>query len=378
VSNVERLAAQNGHSRLAHRCLRPTAEQTESYDAGHTDDSEPAVFIPRRFKAGELEDEFPELDPPIIEGLVREGETINIVSVSKVGKSWLTLGLGFCVVTGQPWLGRFDVRRGRFLLIDNELRPPTLSHRLKSVAQAMGIRRDEYQDALEILPIRGLGWTIFEIAAYVENQIERFNMIAIDAKYRTVPFGKSENDNASETMFYNEVDKLAEKTRSAIALIHHASKGSQAEKRTTDVGAGAGAQSRAADSHVVLKEHEDANTAVLDAAIRSFKPIAPIGLRFEFPIWTADESIDIELLKGRLSKSEEKSVGRDIESDRKVLDACQTWATRRELRKTTGFGDGRLDRAIARLVDQCFLEPGTVDRKHNPGCEAFRKTIHAS
>ncbi len=38
------------------------------------------------------------------------------------------------------------------------------------------------------------------------------------------------------------------------------------------VGAGAGAQSRVADVHLVLRDHEEAGVAVVDAAVRSFAP----------------------------------------------------------------------------------------------------------
>ncbi len=74
------------------------------------------------YTAGELEDEFPELDEAVIEGLLRMGETMNIVSVSKIGKSWLLLDTSCCIVTGRPWLGRFACRKGLALLVDNELK----------------------------------------------------------------------------------------------------------------------------------------------------------------------------------------------------------------------------------------------------------------
>ncbi len=44
---------------------------------------------------------------------------------------------------------------------------------------------------------------------------------------------------------------------------------SQAGKAITDVGAGAGSQSRATDTHLILRPHEEKNCAVLDAAVRS-------------------------------------------------------------------------------------------------------------
>ena len=44
---------------------------------------------------------------------------------------------------------------------------------------------------------------------------------------------------------------LAIQTGAAFVLVHHSTKGSQAEKSVTDTGSGAGAMSRAVDSHIV-------------------------------------------------------------------------------------------------------------------------------
>ena len=70
--------------------------------------------------------------------------------------------------------------------------------------------------------------------------------------------------------------------------MHHATKGNQSDRRVTDVGAGGGAQARAADTHLVLREHEQPNMVVLDAAVRSFPPIEPMTLRWSFPLWLPD------------------------------------------------------------------------------------------
>ena len=70
----------------------------------------------------------------------------------------------------------------------------------------------------------------------------------------------------------------------------------------TDVGAGAGAQSRAADTHLVLRPHEEDRAVVLDAAVRSWPPIQPLCLRWEFPLWHRDDALDPEALKTDVRK----------------------------------------------------------------------------
>lgn len=104
-------------------------------------------------------------------------------------------------------------------------------------------------------------------------------------------------------------------------VVHHASKGSQSDKRVTDVGSGAGAQSRATDCHMVLREHEDEGVTVLDAAVRSFAPVEPLALRWSFPIFIPDEFADARKLKGQLSHQEQKQVERDKEACHKIISA---------------------------------------------------------
>jgi AAA domain len=321
------------------------------------------------YTAGELVDDFPKLDEPVIEGLLRQGETMNLVSASKIGKSWLLLSLLLSVVTGRTWLGRFQCHQGLALLVDNELKPSVLASRIKAVAQAMAISPAEYRDALYVWPVRGVLPDVFGIGKFLATLQEPFTIVAVDAKYRATPPGTDENSNASETEIYNEIDKWP----SAKVLVHHSSKGLQGEKRTVDVGSGAGAQSRACDSHLILREHQDDDAAVLDAAVRSFAPVESLGVRWQFPVWVPDDALDVSRLKGR----NEKQAQQDQEADNAVIGACPTWQTRSEIRQATGYGVARLDRCIARLLAAKLLETEKRDRPRNPGIEVFRKSIHA-
>lgn len=234
-----------------------------------------------RFTLEKLRSEYPTLAPPVVGGLVREGETCNIIAASKVGKSWLAYGLALSIVNNEPWLGRFDVTPGKVLLIDNELHPETLAYRIPKVADAMGIPLDAVDRDFEVWPLRGNLRSLPELAAEFDKiEPGEFKAIILDAKYRFAAEGVSENDNAAETQVYNLLDRYAAKTRAAFILIHHSSKGDQSGKAVTDVGAGAGAQSRATDCHLVIRPHEEDDCAVLDAAVRSFAPIQPVTLRW--------------------------------------------------------------------------------------------------
>ena len=124
---------------------------------------------------------------------------------------------------------------------------------------------------------------------------------------RFMPADSDENDNGTMARVYNRLDAYARHLGCSFVLVHHATKGSQAGKAVTDVGAGAGAQSRATDTHLVLRPHEEDGCVVLDAAVRSWPPVEPRCLRWTFPVWNPDDSLDPEALRveGRRRKKEE-------------------------------------------------------------------------
>ena len=267
-----------------------------------------------RFTAGNLITEFPRLNPPVVEGLIREGETCNIISLSKFGKTWLTYGLAFSIITGRPWLDRFATSQGRVLIIDNELHKPTIGSRLKTVADAMGVSLAEYADALEIWPLRGNLRDIFAIEQELrELKRGEFKAIILDAKYRMMPMDASENSNSDETRFYNQIDRYADMTG---GHLWRSSREQGRSRRQAGNGCrgGHGAQSRAADCHLVLREHEEPEVAVLEAAVRSFAPVGPMAIRWSFPLWTPDEFVDATLLKGRATRRTAKGEQKEPEN----------------------------------------------------------------
>ena len=114
------------------------------------------------------------------------------------------------------------------------------------------------------------------------------NLITIDAKYRLFGNGLEENSNDDQTTFHNMIDKFAKEMNCPILLIHHATKGDQSGKAVTDIGSGGGSQSRAVDLHMTIRPHQQPGLAVLDAAVRSFAPVEPVTLRWNWPLWSVD------------------------------------------------------------------------------------------
>ena len=276
-----------------------------------------APITPTFLSVGELVRRYPELRPRVIEGLLREGETMNVIASPKTGKSWLTIDIALAVAMGRPWLGRFETTPGDVLIIDNELHAATSAHRIPLVAEMRGLSLDEYGHRVHLVNLRGKLVDLNSLATlFAPMRSGRYKLVVLDAFYRFVPKGMDENANADVAGLYNTIDRYAAQMRSAFVLIHHSTKGNQSAKSVTDVGAGAGAQSRAADTHLVMRPHEEEGAVVLDAAARSWPPLRPFCLRWQFPVWTLDDSLDASALKrerplrrgdGRPGRGEAKS-----------------------------------------------------------------------
>jgi hypothetical protein len=329
--------------------------------------------LPRPVQIARLVVDHPSLAEPIVEGLLRRGETMNIIADPKRGKSWLAYGLALSVCTGDRWLGTFDCLACKVLLIDNELHPATLAHRIPIVADGLGIRHSDYEGQLDVLTLRGRLVDLHGIAKILESVSPgAYGLILLDAQYRSLPAGTSENDNPDMAALYNEIDRVAARLGCAWVNIHHASKGSQANKSITDVGAGAGAQSRAADTHLILREHEEPGCVVLESALRSFKPVEPMTLKWTFPIWQRADGIDPVAIKGRRTKAEEKKSQADREDCYKLIKALRPApATIRVLRGKIGQSADRIERLLDILESKGIVAWTEVKKRGNP-CREYR------
>ena len=251
---------------------------------------------------GTLKKRFPEMRPVLIDGFLRIGETMNIIAAPKTGKSWLVTQLCVCVASGTDWFGHVCTP-GRVLIIDNELHEETSANRIPLVVEAMrkvNPSLPNVDDMIDVWNLRGKWKSIADLSLWLPRFKEAgYRMIVIDAFYRALPKDTDENDNGSIASIYNLIDTFAKQVGCSFVLIHHTSKGNQSQKSITDVGAGAGSQSRAADTHLILREHKDDGFLVLEAVVRSFPRQEPIVLQKAFPLMLPDYERNPEDLAGK-------------------------------------------------------------------------------
>ena len=82
--------------------------------------------------------------------------------------------------------------------------------------------------------------------------------------------------------------------------------------------------SRATDTHLVLRPHEEEGCVVMDAVVRSFPPPEPICLRWQFPVWTIADDLDPTALKRPTSRRPKPA-----KDDAEPVEAKTAWTAER-------------------------------------------------
>jgi RecA-family ATPase len=211
----------------------------------------------------------PDRRPYVIEGLLRRGETMNIIAAPKTGKSWFVYNLAATLATGGEFLGWTSPKNLKCMIVDNELHAEELAFRVGSVQDQLGVN---FGDDLHFCCLRGASIDMLKLEEkLIADGANRFDVIILDALYRFLPAGTSENDNAQMMLIYNTIDRIARTFDCSVICVHHSSKGNQNEKQVSDVGAGAGSISRAADTQIVLFPHDTPGLVCVEAITRSSK-----------------------------------------------------------------------------------------------------------
>lgn len=322
----------------------------------------------------------PTMREPVIEGLLRVGEIANIIAPPKVGKSFLAGNLALSIITGRPFLGH-QVKQGKFLIIDYELHRETLVNRLTRMADAMQIPLSVLDEHLDIYFLRDKEFSLDDLMS-LPVKPGFYTGCDLDALYRALPEGTSENDNSQMLSVYRKLGRVASRWLTAMILIHHTSKGSQDGKDTTDVGAGAGSISRAADTHIAIRPHETEGLFVLEAVTRSFKSPEPKSIRFEYPQWVLDDAAP-ERKRLKTAAAQRKESQNEIDCRRVMVELQKTYEfnpkqllTATEVRHMTGFNEKRLNSLLVMLCDEGKAEMELKKNDKNTDTRYFKAKLN--
>jgi hypothetical protein len=114
----------------------------------------------------------------------------------------------------------------------------------------------------------------------------------VDPLYRCYPPEFDENSNADMAALFGGFQRIAEGSNASVLICHHLSKGPQGDKATVDLGSGAGAQARAVDCLLGLRNHATEGAAAVSGVVRSYAPFADFTIQWSFPLWHPADDLD--------------------------------------------------------------------------------------
>lgn len=199
-------------------------------------------------------DNLPELAPPLIDGVLRQGHKMLIAGPSKAGKSYALIELCCAIAEGKKWL-EWNCTQGKIMYVNLELDRASCLHRFKDVYTALGIAPDNLSN-IDIWNLRGRSVPMDKLAPKLIRRASKKNYIAIiiDPIYKVITGDENSADQMAH--FCNQFDKVCTELGCAVIYCHHHSKGAQGGKRSMDRASGSGVFARDPDALIDLVELE--------------------------------------------------------------------------------------------------------------------------
>lgn len=199
-------------------------------------------------------DNLPELSPPLIDGVLRQGHKMLLAGPSKAGKSYALIELCIAIAEGQKWLS-WPCAQGKVMYVNLELDRASCLHRFKDVYQALGWEPKNLNN-IDIWNLRGKSVPMDKLAPKLIRRAAKKNYIAIiiDPIYKVITGDENSADQMAH--FCNQFDLVCHELGAAVIYCHHHSKGLQGQKRSMDRASGSGVFARDPDVLLDLIELE--------------------------------------------------------------------------------------------------------------------------
>lgn len=199
-------------------------------------------------------DNLPELSPPLIDGVLRQGHKMLLAGPSKAGKSFALIEMCIAIAEGRSWLN-WTCTKGKVLYVNLELDRASCLHRFKDVYTALGWKPNSLSN-IDIWNLRGKSVPMDKLAPKLIRRASKKNYIAIviDPIYKVITGDENSADQMAH--FCNQFDKVCTELGCAVIYCHHHSKGGQGGKKSMDRASGSGVFARDPDALLDLIELE--------------------------------------------------------------------------------------------------------------------------
>lgn len=273
----------------------------------------------RSFK--DLLDRPPPTPPELVKGFLFKGSKASLSSTSKGFKTWFQLHLGACVATGTPWLG-YEVVQGRVLYLNLELAEWSLAKRIASIMRT--IDANAPSNGFEYVQMRGERMTLERLVKFAERRIAKggYDLLIVDPLYKLLG-GRDENAAGDMAEMLLALEAIAHDAGAALLIAHHYAKGNAGAKFAIDRASGSGVLARDGDAILTLTPHEIEGCVTFEAILRDLPAPAPVGLRWNHPIF----ELAPEITPGKHAQPGRKKTW----TAEDVLTVCKDFMTKPEL-----------------------------------------------
>ena len=347
--NPSRLSRMPGVERKGQKqCLLETnfgfASYTEwrDYIDGITDD------LPDFESMADAWENMPELAPPLIEGVLRQGHKMLIAGPSKAGKSYALIEMCIAIAEGRPWLG-WQCAKGRVLYVNLELDRASCLHRFKDVYDKLNLP-PSHLGSIDIWNLRGVTEPMDKLAPKLIRRAKKGNYIAvvIDPIYKVITGDENSADQMAH--FCNQFDKVCTQLGCAVIYCHHHSKGAQGGKRSMDRASGSGVFARDPDALLDMTEldltedivKQQKNQAACKLCENVLKQYAPDVLADASPDDLFSRNAMLKLCCDHLPKDGYETMLKDLQVSDRYMQAITAWRLEGTLREFPKFSPKNL------------------------------------
>lgn len=288
-------------------------------------------------------DDLPDLSPPLIDGLLRQGHKMLLAGPSKAGKSYALIELTCAIAEGKKWLN-WSCAKGRIMYVNLELDRASCLHRFKDVYSALGWEPKSIAN-IDVWNLRGKSVPMDKLAPKLIRRAAKKNYIAIiiDPIYKVITGDENSADQMAH--FCNQFDLVCYELNAAVIYCHHHSKGTQGQKRSMDRASGSGVFARDPDTLLDLIELELNDDLLKQEENKAVCAVCIEWLNKHSKGWSEEVSQDDQCSEKQMLASSERLLGlnpyqsmlQDVYAARQAVQQRTAWRIEGTLREFPKF-----------------------------------------
>lgn len=193
------------------------------------------------------------------------------------GKSYVTLGWAFCIATGIPWLGEYQVKQGDVVYVAGE-GFTGISRRLRAMSDQLDVPTPANLYVSERAVAFNVDGPFKELTDEIDALPNNPVVIFVDTVARATP-GLNMDTAIDAAVFVGKCDELRQRYGCAVITVRHSGHGNQHRAMGSIAFLGA------LDFEARVERLENGPSILSPEKMKDGEPFAPIALNFERVTW---------------------------------------------------------------------------------------------